>query len=183
MLTASFFLSLQFMFRLCSKFALWLFGWKIEGSLPVVKKYVIIGAPHSSNWDFVLAILAKFSLQIPANFIGKHTLFRPPFGFVFRWLGGKPVDRSKANNLVKAIVEIFNREESMVLGIAPEGTRSKVEKWKTGFYYIAHLAQVPVVMAVFDYPGKRLIFSPPFYTTGDLEKDMVVIKDYYRSFV
>lgn len=170
------------MLRLFSKFSFWLFGWTIDGQVPVHKKYVLIGAPHTTNWDFVIAIMAKSILRMRANFIGKHTLFQPPFGFLFKWLGGHPVDRTKSNDLVQAVVDIFNKEEEFVLGIAPEGTRSKVDKWKTGFYHIALLAQVPIVMGVFDYTNKRLVLSEPFYPTGDLEKDMVTIRGYYVGF-
>ena len=124
-----------------------LMGWKYQGMFPSeLKKYVIIAAPHTSWVDFPVAILARNASGIKINFIGKDSLFNGPFGWFFRGLGGAPVDRSKNNNLVDAIVDIFNSREQFRLGLSPEGTRKKVEKWKTGFYYIAKGAGVPIVI-------------------------------------
>ena len=147
-------------------------GWKLVGNFPShVKKYVVIAAPHTSWQDFPIAILARNVSGERINFIGKDSLFKKPFGFIFRALGGTPVDRSQSNNLVEAIVQIFNSKEEFRLGLSPEGTRKKVEKWKTGFYYIAKGAQVPIVMATLDFENKQVKVSKPYDTTDDQEKD------------
>ena len=154
-------------------------GWKYKGTFPSeLKKYVIIAAPHTSWMDFPVAILARNASGEKINYIGKDSLFKGPFGFIFKALGGAPVDRSKNNNLVDAIVDIFNSREQFRLGLSPEGTRKKVEKWKTGFYFIAKGAGVPIVMATLDFGKKQIKISDPFYTTDDQEKDF----EYFHSF-
>ena len=123
-------------------------GWKLENDFPQdIKKYVIIVAPHTSWIDFPIAILSRMASGTMIHFIGKNTLFRAPFGFFFKILGGTPVDRTKNNNLVDAVITIFNKKKVFRLALSPEGTRKKVAAWKTGFYYIAKGANVPVVMA------------------------------------
>ncbi|PWG04435.1 1-acyl-sn-glycerol-3-phosphate acyltransferase [Polaribacter aquimarinus] len=165
-----------------SKFILFtLLGWKIENNFPKsLKKYVVIAAPHTSWVDFPIAILTRMSLGTMIHFIGKDSLFKSPFGFVFSMLGGTPVDRSKSNNLVDAVVNIFNSRDEFRLGLSPEGTRKKVEKWKTGFYYIAKGANVPIVMATLDFGNKRVKISEPYYITGDMEKDFEVFYDFFK---
>ncbi|WP_288954533.1 1-acyl-sn-glycerol-3-phosphate acyltransferase [uncultured Polaribacter sp.] len=165
-----------------SKFILFtLLGWKIENNFPKsLKKYVVIAAPHTSWVDFPIAILTRMSLGTMIHFIGKDSLFKSPFGFVFSMLGGTPVDRSKSNNLVDAVVNIFNSRDEFRLGLSPEGTRKKVEKWKTGFYYIAKGANVPIVMATLDFGNKRVKISEPYYITGDKEKDFEVFYDFFK---
>jgi len=159
-----------------------LLGWKFEGDFPRdIKKYVVIAAPHTSWVDFPIAILARMSSGLMINFIGKASLFNGPFGFFFRGLGGTPVDRSKNNNLVDAIVEIFNSKEEFRLGLSPEGTRKKVSTWKTGFYYIAKGANVPIVMATLDFEFKTLKISAPYYTTENKEKDISFIRSFYSN--
>lgn len=146
-----------------------------------IKKYVVIAAPHTSWIDFPIAILARMSSGIMINFIGKDSLFKPPFGFFFRILGGTPVDRSQNNNLVDAIVQIFNAKEEFRLGLSPEGTRKKTEKWKTGFYYIAKGANVPIVMATLNFKNKEIKISEPYYTTDDKNKDFEVFYSFYEG--
>ena len=146
-----------------------------------LKKYVVIAAPHTSWQDFPIAILARMSSGTMVNFIGKNSLFKGPFGFFFRGLGGTPVDRTKNNNLVDAIVDIFNSKEEFKLGLSPEGTRKKVEKWKTGFYYIAKGANVPIVMATLDFENKIIKISKPYFTTDDKEKDFKFFYAYYEN--
>lgn len=159
-----------------------LFGWRIVGSFPTdLKKYVVIGAPHTSYWDFVLGIFVRSILNEKINFIGKASLFNPPFGFIFRRLGGTPVDRSKNNNLVDAIVQVFNSKEYFRLALSPEGTRKKVAQWKTGFYYIAKGAKVPIVMFTFDFGKKQVALSEPFYPTESLVEDMKFIQNFYKG--
>ena len=159
-----------------------LLGWKFEGNFPTdIKKYVVIAAPHTSWVDFPIAILARMSSGIMINFIGKASLFNGPFGFFFRALGGTPVDRTKSNNLVDAIVDIFNSKEEFRLGLSPEGTRKKVKTWKTGFYYIAKGANVPIVMATLDFENKKLKISAPYYTTDSKEADFKHLKGFYLN--
>jgi len=151
----------------------------MTGNFPThLKKYVVIAAPHTSWQDFPIAILARNTSGEKINFIGKDSLFKGPFGWIFKSLGGAPVDRSKSNNLVDAIVDIFNSREEFRLGLSPEGTRKKVEKWKTGFYYIAKGANVPIVMATLDFENKRIKISEPYETTENKEKDF----EYFHSF-
>ncbi len=154
-------------------------GWKLVGNFPSqLKKYVVIAAPHTSWRDFPIAILARNTSGEKINFIGKNSLFKGPFGFIFRSLGGTPVDRTCSNNLVDAIVQIFNTKEQFRLGISPEGTRKKVDKWKTGFYYIAKGAKVPIVMATLDFENKQIKISETYDTTDNKEKDF----EYFHSF-
>lgn len=171
------------MFPSFSRFILRLFGWKLEGVMPEQKQYIIAVAPHTSNWDFVLGVFARSAMHIKSVFVAKDSLFRFPLGYIFRALGGYPVDRSKHSNYVDSIVEIFKREKAFVLTIAPEGTRKKVDKFKTGFYYIAKGAGVPIVMCKFDWVNKIVGFSPPFYPTDDTEADFRTIYAYYKGVV
>jgi 1-acyl-sn-glycerol-3-phosphate acyltransferase len=170
------------MFRLVSKFILRLMGWKTVGSFPDhLKKYVILVAPHTSAWDFVLGVLLRKALRLErAKYLGKHQLFKPPFGFFFRLLGGYPVDRTSSHNVVDQVVKIFNDHEEFGLALSPEGTRKRVDKLKTGFYNIARKANVPIIMVALDYKHKQAIVSPPFETTSDQEADFKKILDFYR---
>jgi len=157
-------------------------GWKIENNAPLhLEKYVIIAAPHTSWQDFPVGIFTKWVCGLSANFIGKASIFKPPFGFIFRALGGTAVDRSKSANRVDAIVDIFNTKEQFVLALSPEGTRKKVDTWKTGFYYIAKGANVPIVMIGLDFEHKKVIFSEPYSVTGNKEKDFRVFYDFFRD--
>lgn len=170
------------MFHAINKWIFRRWGWKIEGNYPYdVKKFVIIVVPHTSSWDFPVGLLVRSVLKADIKFVGKASLFRPPFGWLFRSLGGYPVDRSKRNNFVDAVVDIFNREERFALSIAPEGTRHRVDRLKTGFYYIALGAKVPIVRVKFDWGNKIVGFSDPFYPTGDIEADMEEIIAYFRG--
>lgn len=166
-----------------AKFILYtILGWKLEGDFSKdVKKYVVIAAPHTSWIDFPIAILSRMASGTMINFIGKNSLFKGPFGFFFRGLGGTPVDRTKSNNLVDAIVQIFNSKDEFRLGLSPEGTRKKVEKWKTGFYYIAKGANVPIVMATLDFEKKQVKISEPYYTTDDIEQDFKYFHAFYKD--
>jgi 1-acyl-sn-glycerol-3-phosphate acyltransferase len=146
-----------------------------------LKKYVVIAAPHTSWIDFPIAILSRMASGVMINFIGKNSLFNGPFGFFFRSLGGTPVDRSQSNNLVDAIIDIFNSKEEFRLGLSPEGTRKKVDKWKTGFYYIAKGAKVPIVMATLDFKNKEVKISEPYYTTENKEQDFEVFHSFFKN--
>ncbi len=156
-----------------------LMGWKLVNDFPKdIQKYVVIAAPHTSWQDFPIGILARNTSGVKINFIGKASLFKGPFGFIFKSLGGTPVDRSTSNNLVDAIVQIFDKKEQFILALSPEGTRKKVDKWKTGFYFIAKGAKVPIVMATLDFSKKQVKVSEPYYTTDNKEKDF----EYFHSF-
>ncbi|WKD86702.1 hypothetical protein KCTC32516_02078 [Polaribacter huanghezhanensis] len=155
-------------------------GWKLVNNFPKdIKKYVVIAAPHTSWQDFPIGILARNTSGIKINFIGKDSLFKAPFGFIFRGLGGAPVDRSQSNNLVDAIVHVFHTKDEFRLALSPEGTRQKIAKWKTGFYYIAKGAKVPIVMATLDFKNKQVKISEPYYTTDDKEKDFKHFKSFF----
>ena len=157
--------------------------WKIINDFPNLNKYIIIAAPHTSWQDFPIAIMAKFIKGAKINYIGKASLFKWPFGFIFRWLGGAPVDRSKSTNKVQAIVEIFNEKDHFILGLSPEGTRQKVYKWKTGFYYIAKGANLPIVMATLDFKHKQIKISEPYYLTDNMEADFNHFYRYFASVI
>lgn len=169
--------------RLLSRFILYtVLGWKTVGNFPKdLKKYIIITAPHTHWLDFPLGIAIKFAENLPANFIGKDSLFKPPFGFIFRLLGGTPVNRSKSSNKVQAIINIFNSREKFILGMSPEGTRQKVEGWKTGFYYIAKGANVPIVMVTLDFGKKQVKISKPYYVTDNKDKDFDFFYNYFEG--
>jgi 1-acyl-sn-glycerol-3-phosphate acyltransferase len=157
-------------------------GWKAHNPFPSnVEKYVLIVGPHTSSWDFIVGVLFRSSLKIKARFLGKEELFKGPFGFVFRWLGGYPVDRFHQSNMVDSVVQIFNSKDSFGIALSPEGTRKRVMKLRTGFYYIALKAQVPVIMAGLGYKRKMAIFSEPLDLTGNLEDDFERIYTFYRT--
>jgi 1-acyl-sn-glycerol-3-phosphate acyltransferase len=160
-----------------------LWGWKITGQYPhEIKKVIVIAAPHTSSWDFPIGVLVNSAWKCNANYVGKHTLFGPPFGFFFRWLGGIPVDRSKSHNFVAAMVDVFKTNERVHLVIAPEGKRKKVDKLKTGFYHIARLADVPICMCTFDWEHKIVHFDPQFFhTTSNEEADLAWVWNYYKG--
>ena len=156
-----------------SKFILYkILGWRVENGFPdAPKKYIIIAAPHTSWIDFPIAILSRMSEGKMVHFIGKGSLFKWPFGYFFKALGGTPVDRDKSTNMVEGVINIFNSKEEFRLGLSPEGTRKKVYKWKTGFYYIAKGANVPIVMATLDFGEKQIKISKAYTTTNDIEVD------------
>lgn len=158
-------------------------GWKLIGELPALKKYIIIVAPHTSNMDFLLGVLVRSVLGIQINYIGKHSLFKPPHGWIFRALGGAPVDRRKKQDTVKQVARLFREREVFRLALSPEGTRKKVDKWRTGFYYMALEAEVPIVMVTFDYGRKEVRFSEPHHPSGDIEKDMISIRRFFHGAV
>ena len=158
-------------------------GWKVVGELPPeAAKSVLIAAPHTSNWDLPYTLMVCFVLRLNVYWIGKSSLFKPPFRGVMMWLGGIPVDRSQSNNLVAASsAAIVQATKSLQLIVPPEGTRSGTRYWKTGFYYIAAGAGVPIVMAYLDYDKKIGGLGPVFTTTGDIDADMAAIKAFYAG--
>ena len=161
--------------RLLSNSLMRLAGWRVEGTLPDLPKYVIIGAPHTSNWDFLLFLGVIFHLKADVRYMGKAELFRSPFGWFFYWCGGIPVDRSKSTGLVDQMVEACNKSEKFILTIAPEGTRHGVKEWKRGFYHIAKGARLPIVTAKVDGKQKTMRVGEIFHLTDDIEADMKTI--------
>ncbi|WP_313952945.1 1-acyl-sn-glycerol-3-phosphate acyltransferase [Accumulibacter sp.] len=159
-------------------------GWKVEGSLPPgASKSVLIAAPHTSNWDLPYTLMVAFALRLNIYWMGKAQIFRPPFGGLMRWLGGIPVQRETANNLVAASAAAITAADGpLQLIVPPEGTRSKARQWKTGFYYIAVSAQVPIVLAYMDYEKKISGLGAVFEPTGDIDVDMAAIKAFYAPF-
>ncbi|HAX20758.1 MAG TPA: glycerol acyltransferase [Hydrogenophaga sp.] len=159
-------------------------GWTVEGSLPPqATRSVFIAAPHTSNWDLPYTLMVAFALRLNPYWMGKHSIFRAPFGGLMRWLGGIPVNRAQSSNLVAASAQaIAGADGPLQLIVPPEGTRSKTRYWKTGFYYIAQTARVPIVMAYMDYATKRSGLGPLFQPTGDIAADMAAIKAFYAPF-
>jgi len=162
-------------FRCCQ----YLFGWSVRGKRADLDKCVYVAAPHTSNWDFPLMLSVCFTVGIRSRWIGKHTLFPPVVGAVMHWLGGISIDRRKASNTVEQMRSYYEERENLELVITPEGTRSKVKEWKSGFYRIATAADVPIVMAAVHAPEKVVIISEPFYPTGDYEADLAEIMKFY----
>lgn len=161
-----------------------LMGWKFFGSWPTgIKKSVVIVVPHTSWHDFYLGLLVRRILEVEIKFLAKKEIFKPPFGWYFRWMGGTPLDRTPGQNKVEAIAEIFQQKENFNLAISPEGTRKKVADWKTGFYYIALAADVPIVMIAFDFGKKSVRVSEAFFPTGDRQDDFDTIQYFYRDVV
>jgi len=158
-----------------------LIGWKAVGRPIENARFVLIGAPHTSNWDFPLMIMVVLKLRLRVYWMGKSSLFPFPVGWFMRWLGGIPVDRSRAQNLVDQTVAQYKSNPEMIVLVPPEGTRSKVKEWKTGFYRIAVNAEVPVLMGYVDAATKEAGLADFFYPTGDLEVDMPAIRAFYAD--
>lgn len=162
-----------------------LLGWKVVGnttmSKDTVKKAVLIAVPHTSWQDFFIALLLRQVIGIKSNFIGKKELFVWPFGYYFRSIGGASLDRTPGQNKVQAIASLFEKRDEFRLALSPEGTRKKVEEWKTGFYYIAKAANVPIIMFTLDFENKQNKISEPFYLTDDFEADLKSIKLFFEG--
>ena len=157
-----------------------LMGWSLKGEFPShLKKCVIAVVPHTSWWDFLLGILVRKVWNEEINYIGKKSLFDSPFGWFFRWTGGAPIDRSKINDTVSAVTKVFESKQLFRLALSPEGTRKKVDKWKTGFYYIAKSANIPIVLVAFDYGRKEIKISKPYCPTEDKTTDFKNYEDFF----
>lgn len=156
-------------------------GWRFTGTLPNLRKFVIIVAPHTSNWDFPIGVQAMFALGIRGTFLGKDTLFKPPFGFIFRWLGGVPVDRKSSHNVVDQTIAYFHKRDQMILALSPEGTRKRIDRWRTGFYWVAVGAKLPIVPVAFDFPNKRYIIHEPQVMTGSPDVDIPHLRSFFKA--
>lgn len=163
--------------RICLK----LRGWKLQGDLPTEPKYVIIAVPHTTNWDFPLSLAIAFMYGLDMRWMGKSSLFKGWRGPIMRWLGGIPVNRSASTNMVAQTIEKFKENKELAIAIPPEGTRSRVDEWKTGFYYIALGAEIPIAMGFLDYQKKVGGFLPTFYPSGDIKKDIAEMRKCYEG--
>jgi 1-acyl-sn-glycerol-3-phosphate acyltransferase len=167
--------------RWLANMVLGLSGWRAIGALPDSPKGVLVVAPHTSNWDFLVMLLLAVALGIKTTWMGKHTLFRPPFGWLLRWLGGLPIDRTARHNVVEQAIESFRSRDRLILAVLPEGTRKRTAYWKSGFYHIANGARVPLILGFADYKRKVGGIGPVFMPSGDIEGDMAVIRDFYTG--
>jgi 1-acyl-sn-glycerol-3-phosphate acyltransferase len=156
-------------------------GWSLEGKPPVARAYVLIAAPHTTNWDLLYFLACAWAFGISPSWTGKHTLFHGPLGPVMRWLGGIPIDRRRPGGLVAELALVFAREPDLVLTVPPEATRSRAEFWKSGFYQIALAAQVPIVMGYLDYERRRGGLGPVLFPGLDLRSDMDAIRAFYAD--
>jgi len=172
------------MYKLIAKLFFKLKGWKVRGGIPAgIKKCVLIAAPHTSNWDFLYGSFAWKLFGLDVKYLAKKSLFRFPFGIFFRALGGVPVDRSKHNNLVDAMVDLVNRKDEIVVLMTPEGTRKKVENWKMGFYHLAQKANIPIVLGILNYGTKEAFIGHSFFPSGNIERDFEIIREFYKDAV
>ena len=167
--------------RAFGRFLLRLTRFGVEGGIPDLPKMVIAVAPHTSNWDFVVGVAVMFALDLRLAFLAKHTLFRGPFGAILRWMGGIPVDRTSAHGVVGDAVEAFAATPARVLAIAPEGTRKQVKRYKSGFLHIARGANVPLLLATFDWGERRLRLGPLFEMTDDTDADLARIEAFFAN--
>ena len=167
--------------KLAARMLLTLAGWRVEGEFPDRPKMVAIVAPHTTNWDFVVGILAVFAMGLGVRYLGKDALFRPPLGALMRWLGGTPVVRDTPQGAVGEAAAMIAREDKVLLGIAPEGTRTRGTPWRSGFYNIALAARVPILPAAFDYHRKALRLFPLFEPSGDYAADLARLQALYQG--
>ena len=174
---------------MCGPFMRWvgrlllrIWGWTLEGEVPNDKQLLLIAAPHTSNWDWVIGVGGLLALGIRLTYIAKHSLFKGPLGWMMRATGGVPIDRSSARGTVEEIVNQFETNERLYYLIAPEGTRKRVEKWKSGFLRVAYKAEVPILMVSFDYGQKRILIGDIAVLTGDLDSDLAAVQTYYQQF-
>ncbi|NND62216.1 MAG: acyltransferase [Flavobacteriaceae bacterium] len=159
-------------------------GWKIRGQFnPELKKCIVIVVPHTSWHDFYVGVFVRRISKVKIHWVGKKELFKWPFGYYFKWMGGSPLDRTSGQNKVEAIASIFKKKDEFRLTLAPEGTRKKVDTWKSGYYFIAMEANVPIIPVAFDYSTKTVTINEPFYPTGNFEADTKTLRSYYDGVV
>jgi len=166
--------------RYVYQFFFWLLGWKIIGQKPSDKKYIMIIAPHTSYWDFFVGVAARAILKLETKYLGKKEIFRFPLGGFLRWIGGYPVDRDNAGGIVESVIGLFNTHDEFSIALAPEGTRKKVDRLKSGFWRMAKGAGVPIVVVGFDYKRKVVELLASFMP-GEMEPDMERIVSYYKN--
>lgn len=164
-----------------ARWLLHLTGWQLMGTRPQCDHYVLIAAPHTSNWDFPMMLLFAAAFDIKVTWMAKHSLFYPPFGWIMRAMGGMPIIRHENQNVVSAMVEAFETVPHLVLMVPAEGTREKSDYWKSGFYHIARQAEVPIVPSFLDYGSKRGGFGPALRVTGNVQNDMQYFRDFYHE--
>ena len=156
--------------------------WSLQGDFPShLSKFVIAVVPHTSWWDFFLGLLIRKVWDEEINYIGKKSLFDSPIGWFFKWTGGAPIDRSKTNDTVSATAQVFKERKVFRLALSPEGTRKKVNKWKTGFYYISKAAEVPIVLVAFDYGKKQIKISKPYFPSENMKEDFKIYKNFFKD--
>jgi len=158
-----------------------LLGWGYGGKLPDSGPYLVIGGPHTSNWDFIMVLLYKYALKNPIKYMAKQSLFKPAYGWFFRMTGGLPVNRFSSENKVDQAVNYFKEDPNLVLGLAPEGTRGKVNKLRSGFYYIARGANMPVVLIAIDFGNKQMVFHEPRMMSDDVEVELDWVRSTFAS--
>jgi 1-acyl-sn-glycerol-3-phosphate acyltransferase len=163
--------------------ALTLMGWRTEGPLPLIPKFVLVGAPHTSNWDLPFTVLVALALKARINWMGKTSIFRRPCTGFFQWLGGIPVNRSRSHDLVAQSIQEFKRKKRLILTIAPAGTRKRVDQWKSGFYHIACGAKVPIALGFLDYRRKVGGIGPLIHPSGNFDADMRTIRTFYDGVI
>jgi 1-acyl-sn-glycerol-3-phosphate acyltransferase len=164
-----------------SRIILKLIGWKVKFELPDTPKFLLIAFPHTSNWDLPIMLLISMKLGVRLNWVAKDSLFIGFLGKYLKWLGGIPVYRNSRSNFTQQVIELYNKAKNLVVVIAPEGTRSKVEYWKSGFYHIAKGAKIPIAMGFLDYAKKIGGIGPAFYPSDNIEKDLKLLNDFYEG--
>lgn len=169
------------MLKTLSTSLLLLLGWRLEKNIPAEKKIIIIGAPHTSNWDFPLTLLALSALGLHFSWIGKHTLFRGPFGTVLKAIGGIPVNRTARGGFIDEMVRVLTTSDQLTVAIAPEGTRAKKDHWKAGFYHIAVQANIKICLGFIDYPSKTIGLGPTLMPSMDIVRDFAMIQSFYQD--
>ena len=158
-------------------------GWKVSGQIPDMKKLLVVLAPHTSNWDFVYGMALILSLKIKIYWLGKHSIFKKGVTRLLKSLGGIPVNREDAKNTINDVLEIAKREGGILIGLSPEGTRKKAEKWKSGFLRIAQSMECPILLVALNSPPKEISFRELFHPTGDNQRDIEYLKKYYKDFI
>lgn len=168
-----------------ARFAFTRSGWRVEGTVPNLSQFVAVAVPHTSARDFFLGMILIFGLGLRVSWMGKHTLFQPPIGGIMRWLGGLAIDRTSRHKVVDQVIAIFATQPKLIVALMPEGSRKRagvpVKEWKTGFYYIAVGAQVPILPIYLDNSRKRVVFGPLLTPTSDLEADLVTLQQFYTQ--
>lgn len=173
--------TLSRMLSVCAAWLLRIAGWRIEGALPDLPKFVVAAAPHTTNWDFLVMLGVVFATRLPVHWLGKHTIFRRPFGALFTRLGGIPIDRSQRANVVKHLAQVFEARQRFVLTISPEGSRQQVGRWKSGFYHIAKNAAVPLLLVSVHYPRRTVTIGSPFHPSDDPTADAQHITAFFAT--